>query len=110
MEKAAERHADDSRNQLSARLAGRGNRTPQGGLVQLRLTRENETRIYLASPALCPSRRDSRTHKWLPTPGALQAIADIKDWIERIEMIGTCLACLVDPGELNQSELVAVFL
>jgi len=38
MEKAAERHADDSRNQLSARLAGRGNRTPQGGLVHYELT------------------------------------------------------------------------
>src|SRR5215469_14117120 len=38
MEKATERHAGDSRSQLSVRLAGRGNRTPQGGLVQLTLT------------------------------------------------------------------------
>jgi hypothetical protein len=38
MEKAAERQACDSRNQISVRLAGRGNRTPQGGLVHLLLT------------------------------------------------------------------------
>jgi hypothetical protein len=33
MEKAAERQVGDSRNQASVRLAGRANRTAQGGLV-----------------------------------------------------------------------------
>jgi len=57
MEKAAERHADDSRNQLSARLAGRGNRTPQGGLVQLRLNAVVRAAVTCVAFVLRPTER-----------------------------------------------------
>src|SRR5215469_8134489 len=63
MEKATERHAGDSRSQLSVRLAGRGNRTPQGGLVHSFLTP--------ALTAEASGRRNSRPAGFLTAAGLL---------------------------------------